>query len=112
MRDTAQLHALLDEELDQTVLRLQLNFGATIEEHDRVEADLQLLKGNDAVCGRVGALVVDRSGLRLDVTGSELPEGLPDLLYEVLDDLESRSAGDSTVRSALVTLHRLVRESS
>ena len=112
VRSVEQVHALLGEELDQTVLRLRLEFGATVHENEQLEADLRRLGGTDAVCGRVGVLVVDRSGLHLDVEGSELPDGLPELLYEVRADLEKRATENPRARAALVSLHRLVRKPS
>jgi DNA repair exonuclease SbcCD nuclease subunit len=106
----AGLDALLDEDLEQTVLRLRLVFEATVAQQEDVERQLERLKGSMAIHGRVGALIVDRSRLRLDLTGSGFPRELPELVREAGEQLTRLSGDDPIARRALIQLHRLVRE--
>lgn len=111
--DLQHLLQLRTQELGKTVLRLTLDLEVSLEEHEQVEAVLRELKGSEASHGRVGVLVVDRTGLRLRVTGSEFPPSLPSVLKDVVTRLrekEASGAGAEKARRALVHLYRLVKD--
>lgn len=106
----AELAALLDEDLEQVVLRLRLDFVVTVDQREEVERVLERLKGSMAVHGRVGALIADTTRVRLDVAGTEFPDDLPDLIRETGDKLTELAATNAAANVALIHLHRLVRE--
>jgi DNA repair exonuclease SbcCD nuclease subunit len=108
----ADLEALRHQDLKECVLRLTLQMEVTISERARVDDILQELKGNEAVCGKVGVLHVDTAGLEVNVhDASNFGGGLPEVLRSVVARLkEQASEPDGKVaRQAMVLLHRTLR---
>ena len=114
VQDLAALRALRDvQELRQTVLRLTVDLEVPLPEYEEVQRILAELKGTDATQGRVGVLLTDTSGLKMDTTDAlSLFHGLPESLRATADKLQAATAGEDgeLARRALWNLYRLVRE--
>lgn len=114
VRDLAALRALRDDrDLRQTVLRLTVELEVSLPEYEEVRRILAELKGTEATQGRVGVLVTDTAGLKMDTTDVEsLFEDLPETLQATVAKLRAASDGDDgeLARRALWNLYRLVRE--
>jgi hypothetical protein len=92
-----ELRSLLTTpDLDRHVVRLHLDLTVSLSEESEVERILRDLQGTDATHGRAGVLVVDRTGMRLQVgSGDAFPDDLP----PVLKDTVAASIGSSQRRS-------------
>jgi hypothetical protein len=107
-----QLEALRHQDLKNCVLRLTLNMEVAISERARVDDILLELKGNEAVCGKVGVLHVDSTGLQVNVRGTnDFDEALPEVLRSVVARLQEQAVGSegAAARQALVLLHKTLR---
>ena len=107
-----QLEALRHQDLKECVLRLTLHMEVAISERARVDDILLELKGNEAVCGKVGVLHVDSSGLQVNVRDtSDFDGALPEVLKSVVARLQEQSTGPdgAAARQALVLLHKTLR---
>src|SRR4051794_9910340 len=89
-RDMNELRGLLTTpDLDRHVVRLHLDMTVSLSEESEVERILRDLQGTDATHGRVGVLVVDRAGLRLQVgSGDAFPDDLPPVLKDTVARLD------------------------
>jgi DNA repair exonuclease SbcCD nuclease subunit len=108
-----QLEALRHVDLKECVLRLMLQMEVTISERARVDDILQELKGNEAVCGKVGVLHVDTAGLAVNVRDtSDFDTGLPEVLKSVVMRLKAQAdePEGAVARQAMVLLHKTLRE--
>lgn len=107
-----QLEALRHEDLKGCVLRLSLQMEVTVSERARVEDILQELRGNEAVCGKVGVLRDDISELAVNVRDtSDFDGGLPEVLKSVVARLQAQAnePDGAVARQAMVLLHRTLR---
>lgn len=105
------LRRLAAEDLSTTVLRLRLDMTVSVAEEKQVTALTTLLKGNLASTGRAGALVLDRSRLRVQVGAAEdAMKDAPETLAIVAAKLVQESAHSDEARRALHILYRLVAE--
>jgi DNA repair exonuclease SbcCD nuclease subunit len=108
----AQLEALRHEDLKDCVLRLSLQMEVSITERARVEDILQELRGNEAVCGKVGVMHVDTTGLTVNVRDTRDFDGaLPDVLKSVIARLQAQAdePDGAVARQAMVLLHSTLR---
>ena len=98
-----------EEELNQTVMRLQLNMSVSLAEYDTVQDVLRELKGTTAAHGRVGVLQMDDENLEIDTSRTEeLRANLPDVLAYVVDRLrEVEKTEPELARRALYHLYQL-----
>ena len=107
-----QLEALRHQDLKECVLRLTLDMEVAISERARVDDILLELKGNEAVCGKVGVLHVDATGLQVNVRDTSDFDGpLPDVIRSVVARLQEQAGGPegAEARQALVLLHKTLR---
>jgi hypothetical protein len=107
-----QLEALRHQDLKECVLRLTLNMEVAIAERARVDDILLELKGNEAVCGKVGVLHVESARLQVNVRDiSDFEGSLPEVLRSVVTRLQEQSDGPegAVARQALVLLHKTLR---
>ena len=107
-----QLEALRHQDLKECVLRLDLDMEVAIAERARVDDILLELKGNEAVCGKVGVLHVESTGLKVNVRDmSDFEGSLPEVLRSVVTRLQEQSMGPegAAARQALVLLHKTLR---
>lgn len=75
--------------LDRHVLRLDLDMTVSVSERHEVDRILRDLKGTDAIHGRVGVLVEDRTNLRLQVgAGNAFSADLPPVLKDTVARLD------------------------
>ena len=103
-------------DLDRHVVRLHLDLTVSLSEESEVERILRDLQGTDATHGRVGVLMVDRAGLRLQVgSGDAFPDDLPPVLKDTVARLD-RLIADATDESeksratrALAHLYKLLQ---
>lgn len=104
-----ELRALRDDDLKQTVLRLEIDMTVGLQEMREVEAILEELKGTDATHGLCGVLDVRREGLRLDARDAdEVFRDLPPAVLRAVERIRERG-DDAVARRALDHLHRLIR---
>ena len=107
---------LTTPDLDRHVVRLHLDLTVSLSEESEVERILRDLQGTDATHGRVGVLIVDRAGLRLQVgSGDAFPDDLPPVLKDTVARLD-RLIADATDESeksratrALAHLYKLLQ---
>jgi hypothetical protein len=112
-----ELRSLLTTpDLDRHVVRLHLDLTVSLSEESEVERILRDLQGTDATHGRVGVLVVDRAGLRLQVgSGDAFPDDLPPVLKDTVARLDRLVADaiDESEKSratrALAHLYKLLQ---
>jgi DNA repair exonuclease SbcCD nuclease subunit len=107
-----QLEALRREDLKECVFRLTLQMEVTISERARVDDILEELKGNEAVCGKVGVLHEDTTGLEVNVyDASDFDDTLPDVLRSVVARLQAQAnePDGKVARQAIVLLHKTLR---
>ena len=112
-KSMSQLESLRHEDLKDCVLKLSLQMEVSVSERARVEDILQELQGNEAVCGKVGVLHADSSGLAVNVRDTSDFDGeLPEVLKSVIARLQAQAEeGDSAVaRQAMVLLHGTLRQ--
>jgi DNA repair exonuclease SbcCD nuclease subunit len=108
----AQLEGLRNEDLKDCVMRLVFDMEVSVSERVRVEDILQELQGNAAVCGKVGVLQYDTTGLRINVQDtSDFDGDLPDVLKSVVTRLQTQASqeSDEVAREAMVLLHQTLR---
>jgi hypothetical protein len=77
-----------------------------------VEDILQELRGNEAVCGKVGVMHVDTTGLTVNVRDTRDFDGaLPDVLKSVIARLQAQAdePDGAVARQAMVLLHSTLR---
>jgi hypothetical protein len=112
-----ELRSLLTTpDLDRRVVRLHLDMTVSLSEESELERILCDLQGTDATHGRVGVLVVDREGLRLQVGSRDsFPDDLPAVLKDTVARLD-RLIVDATDESekfkatrALAHLYKLLQ---
>jgi hypothetical protein len=111
-----QLDALRHQDLKDCVMRLRFKMEVGIADRVRVDDILQELKGNEAVCGKVGVLDEDVSGLEVNVREIRDFDGaLPDVLKAVIARLQLQAsepaseAEGAIARQALVLFHKTLR---
>ena len=111
-RSLAELRRLRDENLRKTVLSLTLDMRLPLHEYDQAARILTELEGSLSSHPKVGVLIADRSGLRLDATHmSQCTEEWPEVLQSVVRRLKERAADDpKKAERALHLLYRLVAE--
>ncbi|MCX4246027.1 metallophosphoesterase family protein [Paraliomyxa miuraensis] len=114
IEDMPSLRRLRDEDLQRTVLRLQLRLRVSPAERDEVEEILRVLGGTSSSHGHAAVLQVDRTGLRTDA--SDLGDallGAPAVLVETATRLRAQAGepGETgeVAQRALYHLYRLVR---
>jgi DNA repair exonuclease SbcCD nuclease subunit len=108
-----ELRRLANEDLSRTVLRLRLSLTVSPAEEKEVDTLTGLLKGNLASSGRAGALVLDRSGLKLQLVSPEQAmDGAPETLVTVAQRLARDASQSDEARRALEMLCRLVGEAA
>lgn len=88
--------------LQTTVLRLKLEFSASVAELDEIDALIDELQGTAAAHGLAGVLTVDRSGLRQLPPTPELAEQLPEPLQEALEKLCAAEVASEEVRQRAI----------
>jgi hypothetical protein len=99
--------------LERTVLRLELDLSVTLEEEIELEEILDELRGNQAMNGRVAAMLIDR--VRVDVHTDDfsllLPE-LPSVLRTTVERLQAAEKGEggALATRALRHLYGLIRK--
>lgn len=100
-----------DDSLRKTVLRLQVGMRLPLADYDEAQRILVELGGSLSAHPRVGVLVADRSGLRLDIEKSgAFVEELPPVLQSVVKRLKERAVGEpEKAERALHHLYELVR---
>lgn len=116
-RDMNELRSLLTRsDLDRHVVRLHLDMTVSLSEESEVERILRDLRGTDATHGRVGVLLEDLEGLRLQVgSGNAFPEDLPPVFRDTvarLDRLVAESIDESEksrATRALAHLYKLLQ---
>ncbi len=105
------LHRLANEDLSTTALRVRLDMTVPVTDETIVDRLTRQLHGDDANTGRAGALLIDRSGLRIDVgTADDVMDDVPEPLSVVARRLAAVAETDDEARRALRELHRLVSE--
>ena len=110
-RSLAELRRLRDESMRKTVLRLTLEMRLPLHEYDAAVRILQELEGSLSSHPKVGVLIADRSGLRLDAAdSSQFTEDWPEVLRSVFQRLTERAAEEPEAERALHHLYGLVRE--
>jgi hypothetical protein len=85
-----QLRSLLTTpDLDRHVVRLHLDMSVSLSEENEVERILRELQGTDAIHGRAGILLVDKTDLQLQ-PGSDgiFPEDLPPVIQDTIARLD------------------------
>jgi hypothetical protein len=114
-----ELRSLLTTpDLDRHVVRLHLDMTVSLSEESELERILRDLRGTDATHGRVGVLVVDRVGLRLQVGSRDsFPDDLPAVLKDTVARLDRLIADaldesdKSKATRALAHLYKLLQSS-
>ena len=112
-RSLEELRRLRDDRnMRKTVLRLTLEMRLPLHEYDEADRIMTELEGSLSSHPRVGVLIADRSGLRLDAADSpQFAEGLPEVLQAVVQRLNEHAADEpEKAERALHHLYRLVRE--
>ncbi len=111
--DLASLRRLRDrDDLDRTVLRLNVDMSVTLQEYDEVNSILNELKGTTAAHGRVGVMQIDRTRLSLAPTSvDEFPPEMPDILKKVVQRLQQGGEHAEVANRALYHLYKTVRGS-
>ena len=106
-RSLKDLRALrTDDSLRKCVLRLQIEMRLAITEYDEANAILRELQGSLSAHPRVGILITDRSGLRLEPPGEQdFPEDLPPVLKSTIERLVA--AAEQEPERAERALHHL-----
>ena len=101
-----------DDSLRKTVLRLKLDMRLPLHEYDEAVRILTELEGSLAVHPRVGVLMAERDGLRLDVTdASSFTKDLPEVLQSVVRRLEARADTEpEKTERAIHHLYQLVQD--
>jgi DNA repair exonuclease SbcCD nuclease subunit len=105
----AELRALAEQDLLNTVLRLELNLSLTLDELDEVIRILAALRGTDAVSPRTGAFICepdDPNGLVR--TGDIDLNGMPATVRETVAALTQE--GSPLAMRARAVLQRLLHE--
>ena len=106
------LESLLHQDLKECVLRLMLDMEVGISERVRVDDIIHELRGDEAICGKVGVLQVDTERLEVNVRdGRDFPAELPDVLRAVVTRLQQQAEGPegAVARQAMVLLHKTLR---
>jgi DNA repair exonuclease SbcCD nuclease subunit len=119
-RDLNELRALLTTtDLVRHVVRLHLDMTVSLAEESEVERMVRDLQGSDAIHGRAGVLLVDRSNLRLqpgsgDVFPDDLPAVVKDTIarLDLIIDQSSDEAEKARATRALAHLYRLLQDQS
>jgi DNA repair exonuclease SbcCD nuclease subunit len=114
-RSVHDLRSVLSlKQLERHVLRLHLDMTVSLSEESEVEQLVSELRGTEAVHGRAGILIEDRSGMRL-IIGEEnaFPDDLPPVLKDTVTRLKRLSdfaeePEKSRAARALSHLHRMV----
>jgi DNA repair exonuclease SbcCD nuclease subunit len=112
-KSLAELEALRHQDLKDCVMKLSLEMEVTVSERARVHDILQDLQGNEAVCGKVGVLHADTSGLTVNVRDtSDFDSELPEVLKSVIARLQAQAEGadGAVARQAMVLLHGTLRQ--
>jgi len=105
------LRRLASEDLSTTVLRLRFDMTIPVTDEKEVGELIRQLRGDLASTGRAGALVVDRSGLRVEVGALEdVMSGAPETLAIVANTLAAVSEHDDEARRAAQLLYRMLSE--
>ena len=108
-----QLEALRHQDLKECVLRLTLNMEVAIADRARVDDILLELKGNEAVCGKVGVLHVDIRGAPGQRPRHQRFRGLAARGAAEGGDAVAGAIGSdpegAAARQALVLLHKTLR---
>ena len=105
------LRRLASEDLSTTVLRLRLDMTVSVPDEKTVDELTRRLKGDLANTGRVGAFILDRSGLRVEVgNAADVLKDAPETLSIVAERLTAVVAADDEARRALQLLYRFASE--
>jgi DNA repair exonuclease SbcCD nuclease subunit len=108
-----ELRRLASEDLSSTVLRLHLDMEVSVAGEKEVDVLTGLLKGNLATSGRAGALILDRSRLRMQLGPVEgVMKNAPETLVIVAEKLTQEAPQSDEAQRALQILYRLVSEAS
>jgi DNA repair exonuclease SbcCD nuclease subunit len=111
VRCMAELRALAEQDLLNTVLRLQLNLNLSLAELDEVTRILASLRGTDAVSARTGAFVCEPADPNGLVTTGDIDlDGMPATVRETAAALTQE--GSAEAKRALAVLQRLLHEVS
>jgi DNA repair exonuclease SbcCD nuclease subunit len=110
VQDLLKMRALLDEDLSRTVLRLHLDLETSLAERQELEEHLSALQGDIATVGRAGAVILDRSKLRVEVLASAFPDDLPETVNETIEALRALAATEPRAKRALAALYTLARD--
>ncbi len=95
-----------DDSLRKCVLKLQIEMRLPITEYDEAGAVLNELQGSLAAHPRVGVLLADRTGLRLEPPGQkDFPDDLPPVLKSTIERLVA--AAEQEPERAERALHHL-----
>ena len=116
VQSMVELRTLVSENLATSVVKVSLDMAVSLDEDEEVERLVCALRGTDAMSARAGAVVCDRSRLRIVATASDSLSGdLPRAVLDTAAQLQQEIAaadGDQRHRAerALVILKRLLRE--
>jgi DNA repair exonuclease SbcCD nuclease subunit len=116
-RDLNELRNLLTKpDLERHVVRLHLDMVVSVAEESEVERIVSELQGTDAVHGRAGILLLDRTDLRLQPgSAGAFPDTLPPVIKDTIARIDRliEGARDETEKiratRALVHLFKLLR---
>jgi DNA repair exonuclease SbcCD nuclease subunit len=110
IRSLAELEALAKEDLLSTVLKMTLDLTVSFAEMERIDSILSSLRGTEAINGRAGALVCDRSNLRVAPGDIDLDGPWPDAVREAAACLKEEAKASAEAQRALIVLQRLLHE--
>jgi DNA repair exonuclease SbcCD nuclease subunit len=119
-RNINDLRTLLTTpDLDRHVLRVRLDMTVSLSEESQVDRILRELEGTDAMHGRAGILVIDRTNMRLQPGSADaFPDDLPPVLKDTIARLDrlAAEAVDESEKSratrALAHLYKLLQSQS
>ena len=117
VRSLAELQALATEDLQSSVLKLSLDLSVSTREAEVVERVVLALRGTVATNARAGALLCDRSNLRVHVAADSdtFDARLPKAVLETAESMQRECASpevsqQAVAQRALIILKRLLAE--
>ncbi len=117
VRSLAELQALATEDLQSTVVKLSLDLSVTAREANQVDRVLLTLRGTEATNARAGALLCDRSKLRVHIAADSdaFASCLPKAVLETAALLQQESGSlevsqQAVAQRAIIILKRLLEE--
>lgn len=111
------LAGLASEDLKTTVLRLRLDLTVDMLELEALESTLSSLKGSASIKPLAGALICDRSRLRVNVAEWSIQDlGLPATIVATIERLQGEAGSGNKEQSnraqrALLILRKMLNES-